>query len=104
MFDGAYLEEEGFRVVHACDGAEALDVLSPEVALIITDVVMPRLDGREWIARARKSGYAAVPVLFKSGWPQPGLVSEFAGSLFLQKPYFPEDLAAAVQQLLPHRM
>jgi DNA-binding response OmpR family regulator len=100
MFDGVYLEEEGFEVVVARDGVEALKVLTPEVGLIITDVIMPRLDGREWIAQARQDGYATVPVLFKSGWPQPGLASEFADSLFLRKPYFPEELVAAVQTLL----
>lgn len=101
MFDGAYLEEEGFAVVIARDGAEALDALTPDVDIIITDIIMPRLDGREWVTRAREGGYATVPVIFKSGWPQPGLTREFAGSVFLQKPYFPEDLISAVQQFLP---
>jgi CheY-like chemotaxis protein len=103
MFDGAYLEEEGFVVVVARDGVEALEALTPEIGLIVTDVIMPRLDGREWIARARQDGYADVPVLFNSGRPQPGLASEFAGSAFLPKPYFPEDLVEAVRKLLPCR-
>jgi CheY-like chemotaxis protein len=103
MFDGVYLEEEGFAVVVARDGVEALEALTPEIGLIITDVMMPRLDGREWIARARQDGYADVPVLFKSGRPQPGLANEFAGSAFLQKPYFQEDLVEAVQKLLPYQ-
>lgn len=58
-----YLTVTGYRVLHAKDGEEALDWLDREpVDLLITDVMMPRLDGRELTGQLRDAGYT-LPVL-----------------------------------------
>lgn len=50
-----FLERAGFHVIVASDGAEALDkVQSHKPELVILDVLMPRLDGREVLRRIRK--------------------------------------------------
>ena len=42
----AALEKEGYRVLRACDGMEAVDLaLDPDLRLVLMDVMMPRLDG-----------------------------------------------------------
>jgi len=58
-----YLTAAGYRVLHAIDGEQALDWLDQEpVDLLITDVMMPRLDGRELTEQLRDAGYL-LPVL-----------------------------------------
>ena len=45
---GPYLERSGYRVLLASDGAEAMDILaSYQMDIIVSDVLMPRMDGRE---------------------------------------------------------
>ncbi|MDZ7632806.1 MAG: ATP-binding protein [Gemmatimonadaceae bacterium] len=64
------LEKHGYRVLQAADGAEALMVLrerGKEIALVVSDVVMPRMGGRELYASLREEGYR-MPFLFTSGY------------------------------------
>ena len=52
----AALEKEGYRVLRAYDGMEALDkAVDPQLRLILMDVMMPRLDGLSAVLRDRKS-------------------------------------------------
>lgn len=49
---GPYLERSGHRVLLAGDGVEALDLLGAyDVDIVVTDVLMPRMDGRELVRR-----------------------------------------------------
>ncbi|WP_215144479.1 response regulator transcription factor [Exiguobacterium qingdaonense] len=58
-----FLKMGGYHVLHAKDGEEALDWLEREpIDLLITDVMMPRLDGRELTTQLRDAGYT-LPVL-----------------------------------------
>ena len=51
----ASLEREGYQVLRAYDGMEALDkALDPDLRLIIMDVMMPRLDGLSALMRIRE--------------------------------------------------
>ena len=86
------------RVYEAADGVEALAVARAEsVDLIVTDVVMPRMDGFEFHAVLRADPtFAAIPVLFVSG----ELTSVPEGTL-LQKPFNARTLRAAVHAVLP---
>ena len=60
---GIHLSRAGYHVIEAADGAEALELLEHyPVHLIITDVMMPRLDGFGLISELRQSGYT-IPVL-----------------------------------------
>lgn len=62
------LRGEGFEVVTASDGQEALEILAQQpIDLIITDYKMPRMDGFELCARLRKDPrLSAIPVLMTS--------------------------------------
>jgi PAS domain S-box-containing protein len=64
------LEKHGYRVMQAADGAEAMAVLrerGAEIALVVSDVVMPRMGGRELYAALREEGFR-MPFLFTSGY------------------------------------
>ncbi len=64
------LEKHGYRVMQAADGAEAMAVLrerGAEIALVVSDVVMPRMGGRELYAALRDEGFR-MPFLFTSGY------------------------------------
>ncbi len=52
---GAILKKDGHQVILAADGSRALSILddNPHIELLITDVIMPGLDGRELVARVR---------------------------------------------------
>ncbi|MEL6792229.1 MAG: ATP-binding protein, partial [Pseudomonadota bacterium] len=63
------LSLRGYEVIEAADADEALEALkaTPEVDLIISDVVMPGRDGPTWVREARKS-LPDLPVIFTSGY------------------------------------
>jgi CheY-like chemotaxis protein len=93
------LMSRGYRVLEAADGLEALRTAEGHagpIALLVTDVVMPGLGGRG-LADTLRERRPAMPVLFLSGYPEGGLES---GSAFLPKPFTPDQLAAAVRQVL----
>jgi CheY-like chemotaxis protein len=63
------LEVHGYTVIGAADGVEALDwLLQTEVSLIITDLVMPNMNGVEFIEELRTK-YPKLPVIVASGSP-----------------------------------
>ncbi len=64
------LERNGFRVLKAAGGQEALEILksSHEVDLVITDIVMPDMDGTA-LAQKVLATHPEMPVLFISGFP-----------------------------------
>jgi len=96
---------EGYRTLEARDGAEALHLARlslPHLDLVITDVVMPTMDGRE-LGRQLARDCAELPVLYISGYVK-GDVFHRDGldpsSSFLQKPFSDEDLLQKVKGLL----
>jgi DNA-binding response OmpR family regulator len=95
------LTTAGFRVWEAYDGAEALRLLAnpgPQIVwLVVSDVVMPRMTGED-LASTIAQKWPAVQVLLLSAQTAPH--ESFTGS-FLQKPFGPETLVAAVSALLP---
>jgi two-component system, cell cycle sensor histidine kinase and response regulator CckA len=99
------LRECGYGVLEAADGNEALQLLEAEngrVSLIVADVVMPDMGGREMAARVAER-WPGVPVLFTSGYTgldvvRRGLLD--AGREFVQKPLEPETLARKVRELV----
>jgi PAS domain S-box-containing protein len=97
------LSLRGYRVLTARDGQEGLDVLrrDPSIALVITDMVMPRMGGAELSQLARRAGVRA-QFLFTTGYPSVAGAAGGApadGSL-LPKPWQPEDLLLKVRELL----
>ena len=99
------LTRKGYDVVVVTDGASALRLLegdTPRFDLVLTDVVMPKLNGKELADRVW-SRFPGLPVLFMTGYsPQDvlkrGLV--IAGASFIQKPFTPEGLVEAVERML----
>ena len=86
------LHRYGFTVLEGQNGLEGLDLWSErghEIALIVSDVVMPQLGGREMVRRLRDQG-GTVPVLFISGYAQgatPERLDDSGRSAFLPKPF-----------------
>ncbi len=97
------LEARGYTVIDVQDGEEALEVYGAnqdEVSLIISDLVMPKLDGRQLAETLRASG-CDVPILLASGYPPSDGVASFPpGVRFLQKPWTLRDLFAEVRALM----
>jgi PAS domain S-box-containing protein len=99
------LEDAGYRVLQAGGSAEALEVLArtPEkVSLLLTDVVMPGMNGRE-LAEQVEEVSPGIPALFTSGYTNSeierrGLLQP--GAAFIQKPLTPHTLVRAVQKTL----
>ena len=97
----AVLEDEGYEVVTAGDGREALVSLAAnQVALVLSDVMMPRLDGRE-LARTMHAdpAHRAIPLVLLSA-ASPAIVQDTPHAAFVPKPFDLDALLATVAQLL----
>jgi CheY-like chemotaxis protein len=106
-FAARALEGEGYRVHTAKDGVEALEVvgsLQRRLGLIVTDVVMPRLDGVA-LLRALSASHPALPVILMSGYATGHLVNLglTAPCAVLGKPFSVEALLGEVRRCLPVR-
>jgi two-component system, cell cycle sensor histidine kinase and response regulator CckA len=99
------LESEGYKVLTAADGVEALDCIQREIRrldLVITDVAMPAMNGRE-LADQLKRIRPGLPVLFMSGYTDDEMVRRGLiepAHPFLSKPFTPEILAGTVRLLI----
>ena len=99
------LERLGYRVLPAGNPEQAIALAGAQtdpIDLLITDVVMPEMNGRELSARLREL-YPALNVLFMSGYTADviayrGVLEK--GENFIQKPFFKKDLAAKVREVL----
>ncbi|HEU5171829.1 MAG TPA: MASE1 domain-containing protein [Gemmatimonadales bacterium] len=99
------LEDAGYAVVEAHSGPDALELLTratKPIRLVLTDVVMPGMSGRELGARVAALA-PGTPVLFMSGYTNGEIVRRGlldAETAFLQKPFTPEALVTVVRQAL----
>jgi len=97
---GLPLEE----IHQAANGREGLDVLGSQlVDLVLVDINMPEMNGMEMIERMRATPeFADVPVLVVSTEGSETRVKELRekGAGFIQKPFSPEKLKQAVEQLI----
>lgn len=100
------LSERGYRVYSAADGKEALAIIRnhPErkFHLLLTDVVMPGMSGKE-LADRLKLSIPDLRVLFISGYTDNAIVHHGVlekGINFIQKPFTPEALARKVREVL----
>ncbi|MEE1869131.1 MULTISPECIES: response regulator [Pseudomonas] len=100
---GMFLEDEGFEVVRAGDGEQALQALErTRVELVITDYMMPRLNGKDLAMKIRENEQLRhLPMILISGaqahegWESPDLFAAV-----FEKPFDIPKLIAAVNQLL----
>jgi len=99
------LEPYGYTVLLAADGVEALAVAAQHpgsVDLLLTDVVMPRLNGRELSERLLEKN-PDTKVLFSSGYPADTVIQSGIAEArvsFIQKPYVAGDLLAKIRAVL----
>jgi two-component system, cell cycle sensor histidine kinase and response regulator CckA len=99
------LSQRGYRLLVASDGEEALRVdaehLEP-IHLLLTDVVMPRMNGRE-LAQKLVPRRPGIKVLFMSGYTEEAIAKHGIldpGTSFLEKPFSPDVLARKIRDLL----
>lgn len=97
------LREQGYDVIHAANGEEALAWCGRQVAdVLITDVKLPgSIDGWQIAERCREHD-PGLPVIYATGF-SPVAARPVCGSLTLQKPYHPEDVVRAVRQVASDR-
>jgi two-component system cell cycle sensor histidine kinase/response regulator CckA len=94
------LSSFGYRVHTANSGQKALEIFSkadPPVDLVISDLVMPQMSGRELIEHLHRLS-PATPVICSSGYIRPAHLEE--DETYLQKPFTSQDLLRKVKQAL----
>lgn len=96
------LTQAGFTVLTAVTAAEALALLrtagGETVQAVVTDHLMPKMDGAEFVRELRKTR-PSLPILVVSGLPDAHLAYEGLNVDFRQKPCAPEELIAALRNL-----
>jgi len=95
------LEAEGYQVLTAADGLQALEVLASQpVDLVVADIAMPRLNGYQLYERVRENpAWLTVPFVFLTARAMDSDVrygKELGVDDYLTKPIQPEDLLAAI--------
>ena len=100
------LKNEGFNVIEASDGVDALEKLTGErVHMILTDLNMPNMDGITLIKEVRQDpGNRFMPIVMLTTESQPEKKQEgkLAGaSGWIVKPFKPEQLLAVVRMVCP---
>jgi CheY-like chemotaxis protein len=99
------LRKHGYTVLVTDSAEQALDVAASNVDsidLLLTDVVLPGLNGRE-LAEALQSNFPDMKVLYTSGYPADMVVRqgiEEGSVAFIEKPYAPSDLVNMVRETL----
>jgi two-component system, cell cycle sensor histidine kinase and response regulator CckA len=101
------LQRDGYEVLEAADGAEALEVLrsgKASIHAIVSDIVMPRLNGVE-LMQAVAESYSHIPVVLMSGYATAALSDMGIASpcSVIPKPFPAERLLAEVQRCVRGR-
>jgi len=99
------LQEAGYTVIEAVDGDDAVRKFAENadgISLLLTDVIMPKMNGKETFEQVRKS-QPGVKVLFMSGYTadiiqNKGILAE--GIPFISKPIIPDQLLRKVREVL----
>jgi CheY-like chemotaxis protein len=91
------LQDDGYRVALAVDGQDGLDQLDPAPDLIILDLLMPSMDGHQFLERLRDLHHRRIPVLVVTA----GNAAAVDGAqAVMQKPFDVEALLLRVSDLL----
>lgn len=98
------LESQGYEVVAVSNGREALEELahsSEHVSLVMTDIVMPELGGRD-VWREIQARGLSIPIIVMSGYPQGKDMDDLmkGAATYLQKPFGPKEISRAVRHTL----
>ncbi len=103
-FTSRFLEREGFRVIAARDGVEALEMLDDEMPVVmLLDIEMPRMDGFE-VARTVRSNSLMrdLPIIMitsRTAEKHRGHAMEMGVNAYMGKPYQEEELLAEIKRL-----
>ena len=98
-----YLERESFSVLEAADGEEALDLFyeHPDVALILLDVMMPKLDGWQVCREIRKFSNARIIMLTAKGEVFDRVLGlELGADDYVVKPFDAKEVIARIKAVL----
>jgi CheY-like chemotaxis protein len=99
------LEDDGYAVLAAASGGEALELLRThggQIDVLVTDVVMPGLSGQQLAAQLVEER-PGLRVLFASGYAEDAIATHGVlrpGTAFLEKPFTAPELASTLRQLL----
>ncbi|MNL33115.1 Response regulator MprA [compost metagenome] len=102
------LETRGYTVHEAGSGVEALEVmeeLEGKVDIVVSDVVMPEMDGPSLLRELRKS-YPDLKFIFVSGYAEDAFAKNLPADAkfgFLPKPFSLKQLAIAVREMLDNK-
>lgn len=105
LFSGRALRSKGYKVIEAINGREALDFMKADkekIDLVISDVVMPQMDGPSFINAMSQMGLHP-KVLFISGYTEDTFHSQLKNKTnvrFLSKPFSLSDLAIRVKEII----
>lgn len=99
-----YLTQEGYHVLKAYNGNEAIDILNKEqIHLLIIDLMMPGMDGMTAVLKIRKTMQSSIPIIILSAKSQDtdkimGL--NYGADDYITKPFSPLELVARVNSQL----
>jgi CheY-like chemotaxis protein len=96
-----FLEIDGYRVTTATDGVDALEQLKTceRPSLILLDLMMPRMDGEQFMKTLRSSPFADIPVVIMSGYREAAdKTRQLNGNCCLMKPVEFDELMAVVHR------
>jgi len=102
---GMALGQAGFEVVEAADGKQGVSAVAdnPQIAIVISDVNMPNMNGLEMVAEIKKSPTnKGLPIIMLTTEGQPALIKQAkeAGAVgWIVKPFNASQLVATVQKL-----
>ena len=95
------LNDEGFNVLLAEDGEQALQMAKTELPdVILLDQIMPKLDGKQVLSALRENDSTrAIPVFVLTGMSR-GAPEDWPGAEFVGKPFSPDELVALIRKKL----
>ena len=105
MFSSRALRDKGYRIIEASNGESALEFITKDaqtIDLVITDVVMPKMDGPTLIEHIKKLN-PKMKIIFISGYTEDSFRNSLAQDSevhFLAKPFNLKDLASKVKEVL----
>jgi len=103
MFSSRALSNKGYRVLDAASGESALEILENhdgQVNLVVTDVIMPEMDGPT-LAKKILETHPDLPIIFVSGYTEDRFKDQIGdNAYFLPKPFTLQQLAEKVKEVL----
>lgn len=98
---GVYLKGEGYEVIDAMDGAEALEKLASDVSLCVLDIMMPRVSGTDVCKEIRKTSRVPIIMLTAKGEEIDRIIGlELGADDYIVKPFSPREVVARIKAVL----